>query len=194
LDWVGPSYVRSTTEGRRVRRQIGRVAGGLVFERGGEARLGLRFGVIVEFGVGIGKGLFGYGGEEFFEGHASEPDCGVGQGPVRVVIGIGFGFGFGFLGFAEFEESFGDADFGHEFGDFRAGTVAHETEFGFHFVEGFRSKAVAFIWKEFFLDVRAFGPFPEFFFFFVGGVGLAEDEPIALDLEVIVGDCGTPET
>ena len=83
--------------------------------------------------MGFGEGYFGDGGEESFEGHASEFDSGIGQRSAGIIVGIGFGFGFGFFGFAEFEEPFGDADFGHEFGDFGAGSV-HEAGFLFEFV------------------------------------------------------------
>ncbi len=149
--------------------------------------------IIVEFGMGLGEWFFGDGREKFFEGHACEPDAGIGQGPIGIILRVGFSSGFGFLGFAHFKELFGDAHFGHELGGFGAGTVPHETEFGFHFVKGFGREAGAFIGEELFVDVGPFGPFPEFFFFLIGGVGLGEGEPVALDLEVIVGEGGVAE-
>jgi hypothetical protein len=121
--------------------------------------------IIVEFGMGLGEGLIGNGWEKFFERHAGEPDAGVRKRSVGVVLGVGFGASFGFPGFAHFKELFGDADFGHELGDFGAGAVSHETEFGFHFVKGFGGEAVAFIGEELFVDVRALGPFQNSFSF-----------------------------
>jgi len=148
---------------------------------------------VVEVGMGLSEWLFGDGGKEFFEGHASESDFGVGQWPVGIVVGSGFGASFGFLGFAEFEELFCDANFGHEFGDFGSGTV-QETGVLFKLVKLFGSKAGAPIGEEFFLNVGTLGPFPEFLFFPIGGVGLADGEPVALDLEVIVSESGAAET
>jgi hypothetical protein len=49
------------------------------------------FDSIVEFGMGLGERLFRDGGEKFFEGHAGEPDSGVGQRAVGVIVRSGFG-------------------------------------------------------------------------------------------------------
>lgn len=146
----------------------------------------------IEFGMGFGEGRFGEGGEEFLEGHACESDFGVGQGSVGIIVGVGFGFGLGFCGFAEFEQLFCDAHFCHEFGDFWSWTVEEAAIF-FELIEFFGSHAAAAVGEQLFLDIRAFGPYPEFLFFFVGGVGLAEGEPVALDLEVVVGEGGAAE-
>jgi hypothetical protein len=140
--------------------------------------------------MSFGEWFFGDGGEEFFERHAGESDFGVGQGSVGIVIGIGFGASFGLLSFAEFEELFCDAHFSHEFGDFGTGTV-EEAGSLFNIVNLFGSKAGTTIGEELFLDVGAFGPFPEFLFFAIGGGGLTESEPVTLDLEVVVCEGGT---
>ena len=216
LDWVGRiGLVRRVRPVGRVRRDIGRAGVGLL-RRGGEPRLGLPFApylgatlgsgrrctvaigiadvrVVVEFGVGFGEGLVGDGREEVLEGHAGKPDFGVRQRSVGIVIGIGFGLGFSFLDFTDFEEFFGDAHFSHEFSDFWTGTVEKATIL-FKLVKLFGSKARAPIGEKFFLDVRAAGPFPEFLLFPIGGGGLTESEPVALDLEEIVGDGGAAET
>lgn len=142
--------------------------------------------------MSFSEGFVGDSGKEFFERHASKSDFGVGQGSVGIIVGLGFGFGFGFLKFAEFENFSCDAHFGHEFGDFGSRAV-EETGIFFKLVHLLGSHAAAGFWEEFFRDVRACGPFPEIFFFFVGGVGLRECEPVTLDLEVIVGKGGTAE-
>lgn len=63
----------------------------------------------------------------------------------------------------------------------------------FDFAEGFFGEAAFFVFEGF-GDVGALDPFAEFFFLLFSGVGLAEDEPVALDLEVIVGEGGAAET
>jgi hypothetical protein len=145
--------------------------------------------IIVQFGMGLSEGFVWNGGEEFFKGHASKFDSGVGQRSVGIVVGISFGFGQGLLSFAGFEELFGDA----EFGDFGAGFLAHETAILLELVKFFVSHTATAIGEEFFGDVRTCGPFPEVLFFFVSGVGLGESEPVVLDLEVIVGEGGAFE-
>ena len=147
---------------------------------------------VVEFGVLFGEGLFGDGGEEFFKFHAGEFDSCIGQGALGIIVGVGLGFSLGFFGFADFEEFFGDAYFGHELGDFGTGTL-HEAGGLFDVVNLFGGKAGLAIGEEFLFDVRAFGPVPELFFFFIGGVGLGEGQPIALDLEEVVGEGGAFE-
>src|SRR5205814_8908764 len=52
-----------------------------------------------------------------------------------------------------------------------------EFEFLLDFLEGFGRKTAFAIGEELFADVGAFGPSPELFFLFSGGIGLLEGEP-----------------
>src|ERR1044071_2332503 len=61
--------------------------------------------------------------------------------------------------------------------------VLQEVEFFFDFLEGFRRKTAFAIGEEFFPDIGAFGPGPELLFLFLGGIGLLEGEPGAVEFE-----------
>ena len=61
--------------------------------------------------------------------------------------------------------------------------LLHEFEFFFDFLEGFRRKTAFAIGEEFCADVGAFGPGPEIIFFLLGGIGLLEGKPGAVDFE-----------
>jgi hypothetical protein len=139
--------------------------------------------VIVEFG----EGFVGDGGEEFFE-------RGLAQFDVR---GFWYGvagpeFGFCFFGFAASHEFSGEANLGDVFVEIVVVRAEKVEVLFLDFAPFLAGDAAPFVFNSV-GDVWAFDPFAEFEFFLFGGVGLGECEPVALDLEVIVGEGGTAE-
>src|SRR6266566_3259843 len=59
----------------------------------------------------------------------------------------------------------------------------HEVQFFLDFLEGFGRKTGFAIWEELFADIGAFGPGPELLFLFLGGIGLLESEPGAVEFD-----------
>ena len=61
--------------------------------------------------------------------------------------------------------------------------LLHQFEFFLDFLEGFGRKTGFAIGEELFADVGALGPGPEFLFLFLGGIGLLEGEPGAVEFD-----------
>ena len=59
----------------------------------------------------------------------------------------------------------------------------HEVQFFLDFLEGFGRKTGFAIGEELFADIGALGPGPELLFLFLGGIGLLEGEPGAVEFE-----------
>ena len=59
----------------------------------------------------------------------------------------------------------------------------HEVEFFLDFLEGFGRKTGFAIGEELFADIGALGPGPELLFLFLGGIGLLEGEPGAVEFD-----------
>ncbi len=59
----------------------------------------------------------------------------------------------------------------------------HEFEFFLDFLEGFGRTTGFAMGEELFADIGAFGPGPELLFLFLGGIGLLEGEPGAVEFD-----------
>src|SRR5258708_3054118 len=71
--------------------------------------------------------------------------------------------------------------------------VLHEFEFFFDFLEGFRRKTAFAIGEKLFADVGAFGPGPEILFLLLGGIGLLEGKPGAVEHEPFSKEVATTQ-
>jgi hypothetical protein len=159
----------------------------LIFGFWGRRILGLTFYGFRVLKVEFGEGFVGDGGKEFFEG-------GIAQINFREFGGgvAGLTFGFGFFGFAASHEFFGQVNLGDVFVE--GGVIGAEKVevFFFDLAQLFAGNAALFVFDSV-GDIGTFNPLAEFELFLFRGVGLGKGEPVALDLEEIVGEGGTAE-